>query len=153
MNRASVSSWRHCALVMAMGGAALLWSGPGFAVGAVAIGISPGGVIEGFAGGHAVNEPDAESARKEAVDSCRRSTGAAKSAQEACGVVATFKDACYAIAIDPKDGTPGVGWAVDETQELADNEALAQCRNTSPPDRKTFCVVPSTNHTCDGNAK
>jgi hypothetical protein len=153
MTRASIRVWRGAAVVMAIAGATALWCGPSRADGALAVGIAPGGAAAGFAGGHAVNEPDAESARKQAVASCQKSTGAAKSAQQACSVVAVFRNQCYAIAIDPKDGTPGAGWAIDDTQELADNEALAQCRATSADDRKSACVVPSTNHVCDGDAK
>ena len=153
MRGTKVESWAQCALLAAMAGGALLWSQPSLAVGAIAVGIAPGGVIKGFAGGHAFNAPDAEKARQGAINGCHKSTGAPKTAQDACAVVATFKDQCYAIAIDPKDGTPGAGWAVDETQAIADSEALQQCRNTSPADRKNFCIVPATNHGCDGDAK
>lgn len=136
-----------------MGTGALLWSCPSFAVGAVAVGIAPGGVIQGFAGGHSVDAADEKSARAAAIDGCHKSTGAPKTAQNACHVVQTFKDQCYAIALDPKDGTPGVGWAVKDTQAQADEAALELCRKTSPVDRKSFCVVPASNHRCDGTAK
>jgi hypothetical protein len=131
----------------------MLQSEPGFAAGAVAIGIPPGGIAKGFAGGHGINQPDMQAARTAAIDGCHKSTGASDAAKKACGVVASFKDECYAIALDPKDGTPGAGWAIAETQTLADDEAVQQCRNTSTADRQKFCEVPSTNHGCDGTAK
>jgi Domain of unknown function (DUF4189) len=153
MHRTSRLSWRQCASGAVIGLAAALWSQPGIAAGAIAIGIPPGGVVKGFAGGHSLNAADMPSAREGAVNGCHKSTGASDAAQKACSVVATFKDECYAIALDPKDGTPGAGWAVAETQALADAQAVQQCRNTSPPDRQKFCEVPSTNHGCDGTAK
>lgn len=145
--------WRQCASGAVIGLATILWSQPGIAAGAVAIGIPPGGIAKGFAGGHSLGATDMASAREAAVDGCRKSTGASDAAKKACAVVASFKDECYAIALDPKDGTPGAGWAIAETQALADQEAVQQCRNTSSPDRQKFCEVPSTNHGCDGTAK
>jgi hypothetical protein len=139
-------------LILAIGGPALLWSQPGIADGAIAIGI-PGSIVKGFAGGHSLNAADMASARDGAVNGCRKSTGASDAAKSACAVVASFRDECYAIALDPKDGTPGAGWAIAETQALADQEAVQQCRNTSSPDRQKFCEVPGTNHGCDGTAK
>lgn len=132
--------------------AAALSSGPAYANGALAIGIPTGGVVKGFAAGHALNSPDMQSARAGAIKGCHESTGASDVAKKACGVVATFKDECYATAIDPKDGTPGAGWAIAETQELADSDALQQCR-TSAGNRAQFCTIPSNNHGCDGTAK
>jgi Domain of unknown function (DUF4189) len=145
--------WLQCAVSAIIGTAAALWPQPSIAAGAIAIGIPPGGVVKGFAGGHSLNAPDMASARVGAVNGCNKSTGASDAAKKACAVVASFKDECYAIALDPKDGTPGAGWAIAETQALADDEAVAQCRNTSSPDRQKFCEVPSTNHGCDGTAK
>jgi hypothetical protein len=53
-------------------------------------------------------------------------------------------------ALDPKNGTPGAGWALGDTQKQADDEALARCRNTAG-DRRDFCKV--INQLCDGTAK
>lgn len=153
MVRTPTIAWRCWALIGIVGAATVLGSRPGLAAGAIAIGIPPGGIAKGFAGGHTLNAADMTSAREGAVNGCRKSTGASAAAQSACAVVASFKDECYAIALDPKDGTPGAGWAIAETQALADDEAIQQCRNTSNNDRKKFCEVPSTNHGCDGVAK
>ena len=51
---------------------------------------------------------------------------------------------------DPKDGTPGVGWATGDTQKDADDEALTRCR-TAAGKRRDFCKV--INQLCDGSAK
>jgi hypothetical protein len=66
-------------------------------------------------------------------------------------VVATFANQCYAQAVDPKDATPGAGWAVADTQEKADGEALARCRSTAGADRREFCKVFT--HNCDRGGK
>jgi hypothetical protein len=152
MVRTATVAWRRWALIGVVGAATVLAARPGLAAGAVAIGIPPGGIVEGFAGGHTLDAASMADARESAVDGCRKSTGASDAAKNACAVVASFKDECYAIALDPKDGTPGAGWAIAETQALADDEAVQQCRNTSTADRKKFCEVPSTNHGCDGTA-
>ncbi len=72
-----------------------------------------------------------------------------------CKVIATFRDECFAIAIDPKDGTPGVGWAIAENLQMADKQAIDQCRTTAGPTRANFCVIfrPDHDHGCDGRAK
>jgi Domain of unknown function (DUF4189) len=134
--------------------ATLLSSRPCMADGALAIGIPPGGVIKGFAAGHSTNDPDMKTARENAMISCAKVTNSNAAAIKACGVVATFRDQCYAIALDPKDGTPGAGWAVAETLELAKSQAMQQCRNTAGASRAQFCKVEEkVNHGCDGKAK
>jgi hypothetical protein len=153
MQRSNIVKWWPFVLTLVVGAAAVLWSQPSVADGAIAIGIPPGGVVKGYAGGHSLNAADTKSARDGAVDGCHKSTGASDAAKKACAVVATFKDKCYAIALDPKDGTPGAGWGVAETQALADQQALQKCRDTAGADRQQFCEVPTTNHGCDGTAK
>jgi hypothetical protein len=130
-----------------------LSSGTSMADGALAVGIPAGGAVNGFAGGHSLNAADMATARQKAVEGCHKSIGASEAAKNACSVVVTFKDQCYAIALDPKDGTPGVGWGVAENQDAADSQALQQCQNTAGADRAQFCTVSKQNHGCDGNAK
>jgi hypothetical protein len=55
------------------------------------------------------------------------------------------------MALDPKDGTPGAGWALGDTQTQADDEALARCRSTAGANRSDFCKIDNQN--CDGTAK
>ena len=145
---------RQYALIVAIGAATLLSLRPCMADGALAIGIVPGGVIKGFAAGHSLNEPDMKAARDRAMVSCAKVTNSNAAAINACGIVATFKDQCYAIALDPKDVTPGAGWGVAETLELANSQALKQCRNTAGASRARFCMVEEkVNHGRDGSVK
>jgi hypothetical protein len=67
--------------------------------------------------------------------------------------MATFSNQCAAEAIDPKDGTPGFGWAIADTPEQAKSQALANCRDTAGPDRQDACVVPDNGIWCDGRAR
>lgn len=130
------------------------------AAGAVAIGIAPGGVAQGYASGYEVNASDVDTAKREALAQCKKPQNNASgtpansgtlAAQAKCEVVATFTNQCYALALDPKDGTPGAGWAVADTQQQADDEALAKCKDTAGADREAFCKV--LNRDCDGGAK
>jgi len=139
---------------------AALATGQASAAGAVAIGVAPGGAAQGYASGYEVNDPDIDTAKADALAQCKKpqanvSGTAANSgtlaAQAKCEVVATFANKCYAQALDPKDGTPGVGWAVADTQEDADNQAMAMCRSTAGADRRSFCKVFS--RACDTGNK
>ena len=131
------------------------------AAGAIAEGIAPGGVAKGYGFGIHVNGPNADAARAAALAACQKApkqlaSGAPPDAAQAkaraqCAVVSSFSNKCVAVALDPKDGTPGAGWAVGDTQKQADDESLARCRNTAGADRRGFCKV--TNQLCDGTAK
>lgn len=137
-----------------------LATGQAIGAGAVAIGIAPGGTAQGYASGYEVNDPDINTAKEDALAQCKKpqsnvSGTAANSgtlaAQAKCEVVATFVNKCYAQALDPKDGTPGAGWAVADTQQEADNQAMAMCRSTAGADRAAFCKVFS--RACDVGSK
>jgi len=128
---------------------ATLWPTQVTAESAVAVGIVPGGVAQGYAIGFGLNYKTMDLARQSALDACHNSTGGA--AKERCEVVATFHNQCVASAIDPKAGTPGAGWAIGDTQKAADDEALSRCRNTAGADRIAFCKIED--QLCDGDAK
>jgi len=66
-------------------------------------------------------------------------------------VVQTFRNQCFAVAMDPKDATPGAGWAVADDKESAARAALAKCVATAGDDRRDACEV--THSGCDGKAK
>jgi hypothetical protein len=129
--------------------------------GAIAEGISPGGVAKGYSMSIQVNRATTEEARTAALAGCRKvpekmasgappDVGAARARQH-CEIVTTFHNRCAAAAVDPKDGTPGAGWAVGDTQQNANDEALARCRSVAGTSRRDFCKV--TNQLCDGTAK
>jgi hypothetical protein len=123
------------------------------AAGALAVAM-PADVRQGFSSGHSLNDATPEAASEKAIDGCHRGVGNAnESIRKLCKVVATFHDQCYAVAMDPKDGTPGVGWAIGESQQLADSRALAQCRTTAGASRRAFCTVAPRDRGCDGTAK
>jgi Domain of unknown function (DUF4189) len=146
----------RCVAMIAAAIAVIATSQRSLADGAVAIGLPSNVARDGFAVGHQVNAPDLETARKGAVAGCQKSIGASDKTKTLCKVVATFQNQCFAVAIDPKDGTPGVGWAIEENSALAEKEAVAQCRTTAGADREQFCVVmrdKGKNVDCDGNAK
>jgi hypothetical protein len=142
-----------CAIVSA--------NNPARSAGAIAEGIAPGGIAQGYAISFRADRPDTDTARADALAGCRKGPdhtasgalpdeGAAK-ARKTCEIVATFINQCAALALDPKDGTPGAGWATADIQQKADDEALARCRSTAGADRREFCNV--TTQMCDGTAK
>jgi hypothetical protein len=131
--------------------AAIPWSRPAGADGAMAVGIARGGVAKGYATGFALNQPSAKEARTSAIEGCRKQKKSNADARGRCEAVVAFKNKCVASAIDPKDGTPGAGWGLGGTQQSADSQALARCRATAGSDRAEFCEV--TDRHCDGTAK
>lgn len=118
------------------------------AEGALAVGIARGGIAKGYATGFSINQPTAKVARSNAVEQCKRTKSSNADAKAGCEVVVTFHNKCVASAVDPQNGTPGAGWGVGVTQELADSQALARCRAKAGADRAEFCEV--TDRFCDG---
>jgi hypothetical protein len=120
--------------------------------GALAVGEPQNIAAEGYAYGFALDQPSSEKAGAEALRDCRTPTpGIDRRAQALCKVVQAFKNQCFAVAMDPKDGTPGVGWAVEGDKDAASRAALAKCAATAGEDRRDACEV--THSGCDGNAK
>ena len=58
-----------------------------------------------------------------------------------CQLVGAFKSECYGIAMDPKAGTPGAGWAIAATKTMAEQRAIDNCKETAGSDRREFCEV------------
>src|ERR1035437_8594300 len=130
------------------------------AEGAFAVGIAPGGAAKGYSTGYRVNARDTDTAKTDALVACKKSQpsasgvaedSGARAAKAKCEVVATFRNKCVASALDPKEATPGVGWAIADTQQEANDEAVARCRSTAGPERRAFCKVLL--QSCDGNTK
>jgi Domain of unknown function (DUF4189) len=119
---------------------ALLGAAPprSWADGAVAVGSTGDVVKDGIAFGAVVNEPK-EGAAEAAIRHCR--TFQARAAAERCKVVATFAGECFAVAYDPKPGTPGAGWGVGANQFLANQKAIAMCEETAGSARRGQCQI------------
>jgi hypothetical protein len=115
-----------------------LYSRPGYAEGAVAIAQPPDIVRQGFAYGTAYNYDTAEEAVSHALERCRNTKDDARRAL--CKLIRTFHHECVAVAMDPKDGTPGVGWAVAANAGKAEAAALAACQATAG-NRRSFCKI------------
>jgi hypothetical protein len=120
--------------------------------GALAVGEPADVAAEGFAYGYALDQATAEKASADAQRDCKTPTrGIDPRAQALCKVVQTFKNQCFAVAMDPQDATPGVGWAVAGDKESAARAALAKCVATAGDNRRDACKVSHSG--CDGNAK
>ena len=140
---------------------AVVCNGSARSAGALAEGIAPGGVAKGYEIAYRVNQASADQARSDALAQCRKGQERLASgrppdaangrARARCAIVISFENKCLAVALDPKDATPGAGWATAGTQKDADDEALARCRSVAGANRRDFCKV--TNQACDGTAK
>jgi hypothetical protein len=129
-------------LVVAALAAAAMGAGVGreraWAEGAIAVGSTGDVVRDGIAFGMAI-DVSKDAAGEIAVQRCR--TFEAKAAAERCQVVATFSGECFAIAYDPKPGTPGAGWGIGPDQLVANQKAVAMCEQGAGPSRKGYCQV------------
>jgi hypothetical protein len=123
---------------------------PAAADGALALGIPVSVAKEGFSYGTAYNRATPEEARSVALEGCKTNKDGSKQSQALCRVFDTFKDKCVSIAMDPKAGTPGVGWAIAADGATADKQAVANCVATAGPTRRDACKM--TTRRCDGTA-
>jgi hypothetical protein len=123
---------------------------PAISAGALAIGepkhIEKGGVAVGFA----YNYASKDAAEAGALKMCLAFQGAPVATRALCKVVKSYENQCHSIALDPKDGTPGFGWAVMTEQGKADEAALDNCRRTAGKSRVEFCKV--TKSACDNTS-
>ena len=110
------------------------------AEGAIAIGSSGNFAKDGFAFGGAINKASTEEASQQALATCKKYEGAPKMA-EICKVFFTFSRECYALAFDPKPGTPGVGWAISDDKMKAEERAQKNCEVTAGAGRRDFCKI------------
>ena len=135
------------AVVSVVGAAAAAWPAAAFADGALAIGQPSDVANHGFAFGIVSNVSNSSQASNQALDLCRTAKGASSDARSVCKVVKTISQQCAAVAMDPKKGTPGAGWAVAYDKKTAESQALAQCYDTAGTGRQSFCVVSASQ--CD----
>ena len=119
------------------------------ALGALAVGETAGGVAkDGVAMGTAWNYSSQDEANSAALKNCHDYKPAPQAAKE-CKLVGTLNaKQCYAIAMDPKAGTPGVGWAIADDKPTAQSQALANCKVTAGVEREQYCAIAESN--CDG---
>jgi hypothetical protein len=135
-----------------------LYPNPAAANGAIAVGLPASIAKDGVSIGTIVNSPTNESAKAEALKQCKTppkqtvsGTAVTTKTWQLCKLVTDFHDQCFAYSFDPQDGTPGFGWAVEDDQRGAEQQALANCEKTAGPKRRAACIVVKTG--CDGTAK
>lgn len=116
--------------------------------GALAVGLPEDVAKTGFAFGWSTNRASGREARMAALEFCRKAKDASTGAQKLCRVFGSFKGQCVAVAMDPKDGTPGVGWAMSTEKAWAEAEALEACRETAGASRQGDCKLSAS--ACDG---
>ena len=128
--------------------AALAWPRVGAAEGALAIGLPNDVAKEGIAIGWVINSDSPDTAHERALRGCLDFRDAPATTRALCRVIKTFRGECVAIALDPEAGTPGVGWAVADSMQAAETDALAACISTAGAARRQHCKV--TVLRCDG---
>lgn len=89
-------------------------------------------------------------AENQALYKCRENQDSTDAVHALCKIIDHFDNRCLATALDPKAGTPGWGWAIANTKNDANDQALSMCRQSAGPDRAPYCVV--TQSSCDGAA-
>jgi len=152
-------STRRMSVGLIAAGLLILVPRSGACDGALAVGMPANVAREGFAYGSALDSASMDAARTAAIDGCRGALGKriGGAAQALQGRRHVFRNQCFAVAMDPKDGTPGVGWAIAENQQMADRQAIAQCRTTAGTSRREFCTLDvqpgARSRGCDGAAK
>jgi hypothetical protein len=125
---------------------AMAASAAALADGALVVGSTADVAKDGVAIGTSVNYKTREAAEQAALEHCRAYKSAPKAAAQ-CRPAGTFKGECYALALDPQEGTPGAGWAIATTKALAEQRAIAQCQITAGEGRRDFCRLAESK--CD----
>ena len=121
------------------------------AEGAIAVAEPKDVAADGYSSGFSYNYNSRAEADERALSECRDSPDASPATKKLCKVVRNFRNQCVAVALDPQSGTPGAGWAVGDTLEVARRDALRACEDTAGRDRQGKCEV--TVDGCDGSAK
>src|SRR5437762_3041154 len=115
---------QSCASRRLMIGAILvvLAASPRFAAaeGALAVGLPDDVARDGVAIGMSYNYRDRAGAEERALKECRSFVDAPESTRTLCKIIETFSSQCLAVSLDPKAGTPGVGWAIAPSKEEAE---------------------------------
>jgi hypothetical protein len=139
----------RCGFLALTIGCLVIATRPGAAEGALAIALPKDVVKDGFAYGSAYTFATSGEAQAKALQRCRETKSNVR--RKLCKIVDIFHDQCVAVAMDPADGTPGVGWAIAGNMRGAERVALEKCEATAGPGRRAACKVHSSG--CDGAAK
>jgi hypothetical protein len=141
---------RRVGVTCTLGALFLCLPSSGMAAGALAVGLPPDVANAGFTYGFSIDRPDEKSAREEALQQCRTTKDASEDAKlrSLCTVIMTFSHQCVAVAMDPRSGTPGVGWAVAQDRRAAEDQAMEKCRQTDGAELQAACAVDHA--ACDG---
>jgi hypothetical protein len=114
---------------------------PAAAFGAIAVGEPKSIAKGGLAVGYATKYTTKDQAEVAALKECLTFQAAPAATRALCKIVKTFEKQCLGVAIDPKGGTPGFGWAVMTTKAEADDAAMSGCRDTAGKSRVKFCQI------------
>jgi len=123
---------------------------PAYPFGALALGTTGNVPDDGLAFAGNVKSATQDEANDKALNACKGQAAtypARKRAAARCQVIATLNNQCYAFAEDPKDGTPGYGWAIANDQDSANSQAIANCKQTAGRSRQQYCKVDASG--CD----
>ena len=134
-------------LVVAVVATAALMPHSAQAMSAFAGGIPSSVASRGLAVGDGYNFSTRAGAEAKALEECRAEGVAPQDTRDLCSVIAYFDNECLAVAIDPAAGTPGWGFAIAKTRDLAKSFALAYCQQTAGASRAAYCEVTITD--CD----
>jgi hypothetical protein len=121
---------------------------PAAADGAIAIGAPADVSRYGYVYGYQLNAASKSEASDKALTNCRNAPNASDEAKNLCVVAMTFRNQCVAVAMDPKVGTPGAGWAIATVRQDAIDQAMANCKATAGANRRDSCQL--SNAGCDG---
>jgi hypothetical protein len=149
----SLSSARASAVLFAaLLGIGMMQPHRAAADGAIAVGQPKDVAKDGFAYAYSTGKSDTIAARHEALETCQQpGNGKSEAGRKLCSVVGTFTGECVAVAMDPGQGTPGVGWSIGGTLKIAETNAMARCKATAGPGRGDYCKID--NSKCDGPTK
>jgi hypothetical protein len=136
----------------------ILWAHPSAAQAVLAVGIPADVTRQGYVYGYAFDD-DAETKALEICRGTKLPPGVvmpekAPEAKKRCAIVGSFRDQCFAIAVDVPNlvpGATGVGWAIGADTRTAERQALAGCEAMAGPGRRAACEVRRS--VCDGSAK
>ncbi len=150
MTSFSARTFSVCAFVFFAFALVVAHAPSALASGALAVGQTGNVTKDGIAMGWTTGYADPKGAEAAAMKHCLNFKDAPEKTRKRCKVVRAFEDQCVAIALDPKAGTPGYGYAIRATMTEAKDEAMSRCRETGG-NRAKFCVDSDSG--CDGKAK